>query len=76
MTGVQTCALPILFGRPKDWVDILEMLRHGTVDVPKAVGWLVQILGHKDERPARLRALALVGPEEEISPKALFERRT
>ena len=76
ISATHLAVLKAMFDRPKDWVDILEMLRHGTVDVPKAVGWLVQILGHKDERPARLRALALVGPEVAISPKALFERRT
>jgi len=76
ISATHLAVLKAMFDRPKDWVDILEMLRHGSVDVPRAVGWLVQILGHKDERPARLSALALAGPEEKISPTALFGRRS
>jgi hypothetical protein len=39
-----------LFDRPKDWVDITEMLSYGNVDVPVVRDWLVRIVGAKDLR--------------------------
>lgn len=44
------------FNRTKDWADIEEMLRVGTVDVHRALGWLVDLLGTDDERVVRFRA--------------------
>lgn len=41
-----------LFDRPKDWVDIDEMLAYGGVDVADVRGWLVKILSAKDRRVA------------------------
>lgn len=47
------------FDRPKDWVDILEMMKASAVDIPKALGWLTLMTNEKDERPARFRAFSL-----------------
>ncbi|MFN2538826.1 MAG: hypothetical protein ABR549_11890 [Mycobacteriales bacterium] len=51
-----------LFDRPKDWVDIAEMLEYGSVDAAEALGWVSRLLGRKDRRTQRLSAL-LVGPD-------------
>lgn len=61
----------VLYDRPKDWVYIEEMVRAGTVDAPKALGWLVTLLGD-DARIARLRALFLAEPTANVSVKGLF----
>jgi hypothetical protein len=42
-----------LFDRPKDWVDISEMLAYGEVDVPVVRSWLVRMVGAKDRRVAK-----------------------
>ena len=39
-----------LFDRPKDWVDIAEMLAYGEVDVAAVRAWLVKLVGAKDRR--------------------------
>jgi uncharacterized nucleotidyltransferase DUF6036 len=39
-----------LFDRPKDWVDISEMLAYGEVDVVAVRAWLVRVVGAKDRR--------------------------
>jgi hypothetical protein len=46
------------FDRPKDWVDLHEMVQVGSVDVDHALGVLVRYLGGDDHRVERLRALA------------------
>lgn len=47
-----------LFDRPKDWVDIAEMISYGEVDQDLVRTWLVRILGRGDDRLAHLeRAL-------------------
>jgi hypothetical protein len=45
------------FNRTKDWGDIEAMLDADTVDVHRAMGWLVDLLGPDDERLVRLRRL-------------------
>lgn len=45
------------FNRTKDWADIEAMIDADTVDVHRAMGWLVDLLGPDDERLARLRRL-------------------
>jgi hypothetical protein len=45
------------FDRTQDWADIEAMLRAGTIDVPRVLGWLVELLGADDPRVARLREL-------------------
>ena len=44
------------FNRTKDWADIEEMLQAETVDVHRALGWLVDLLGADDERLTRFRS--------------------
>jgi hypothetical protein len=44
------------FNRTKDWADIEEMLRVGSVDVHRTLGWLVDLLGPDDERVERFRS--------------------
>jgi hypothetical protein len=53
------------FDRTKDWADIEAMLAAGTVDVHRALGWLVDLLGSHDARVARLEALVDQPPPEE-----------
>jgi hypothetical protein len=45
------------FNRTKDWADIEAMIDTGSVDLHRALGWLVDLLGPDDERLAHLRAL-------------------
>lgn len=47
-----------VFDRPKDWLDIEEMIAWGTViDAAEVFGWIEKILGGDSERHARLAAL-------------------
>ncbi|HYB22586.1 MAG TPA: hypothetical protein VED41_02235 [Solirubrobacteraceae bacterium] len=47
-----------IFGRPKDWVDIEEMLAWGTeVDESEVMRWVDEILGAGSEQHARLHEL-------------------
>jgi len=48
------------FNRTKDWADLEEMQRAGTLDVDRVIGVLVRYLGADDHRVERL--LALAGP--------------
>lgn len=51
-----------VFDRPKDWLDIEEMLRWGTeVDAPRALGWVGDILGPQSGQYARLNELLSAG---------------
>ena len=44
-----------VFDRPKDWLDIEEMLRWGTeVDAARTLRWVGDILGPESEQYARL----------------------
>ncbi len=61
------------FNRSKDWVDLEEMLRAGTLDRDGVVGVLVRYLGVDDERVTRLldldRSMGEVGGAGEPMPK-------
>ena len=47
-----------VFDRPKDWLDIEEMVRWGTViDTGAALGWVVSILGDDSEQYTKLAAI-------------------
>ncbi len=51
-----------VFDRPKDWLDIEEMLRWGTeVDAVRALGWVGEILGPESKEYARLHELLSAG---------------
>ncbi len=50
------------FDRPRDWVDIEEMVAAGTLDVDFVLGALVHYLGADDDRITRLRALVRADP--------------
>jgi hypothetical protein len=67
--------LKAMFNRSKDWVDIESMLRHGSVDVQRAIGWLVTLQGPDEEAPARIRAMSLLGPEVEPNVRELFNQK-
>jgi hypothetical protein len=46
------------FDRPKDWVDIEEMVSWGTkIDNPIVLGWIEKILGVESEQYTRLSAM-------------------
>lgn len=48
----------VVFDRPKDWLDIEEMIAWGTaIDAAETLGWIEQILGRDSEQHARLSAL-------------------
>ena len=47
------------FDRPRDWVDLVEMLEMGSVDVEVVLGTLVLMLGGDDVRVARFTELAM-----------------
>jgi hypothetical protein len=47
----------VLFDRPKDWVDIADMLKAGTVDVAEALYWVQELLGVGHPSFDRLAAL-------------------
>ena len=65
----------VLFDRPKDWVDIQEMIWTGSVDIQKATGWLYTLLGD-DSRLARFRAATLTGRSGEVTFREAVGRRT
>jgi hypothetical protein len=51
-----------VFDRPKDWLDIEEMLRWGTeVDAARALGWVGDILGPQSRQYSRLNELLSAG---------------
>jgi hypothetical protein len=51
-----------IFGRPKDWLDIDEILRWGTeVDATRTLWWVGEILGPEAEQYARLAELLPTG---------------
>ncbi len=48
----------VVFDRPKDWLDIEEMIAWGTaIDARETLGWVREILGEDSEQYARLVAL-------------------
>ena len=64
ISATHLAVLKALFDRPKDWVDILEMMKSKSVDVHKAIGWLSTFTSGRDERTARMRAFALARPSD------------
>ncbi len=50
--------LKVFFNRTKDWADLEEMHKAGTLDVSAVTGVIVTYLGQDDERVAKLAALA------------------
>jgi hypothetical protein len=51
-----------LFNRPKDWVDLAEMISRQTVNEDAVLGAIVRYLGPDDERVGRFRALLSAPP--------------
>jgi hypothetical protein len=48
----------VVFDRPKDWLDVEEMIDWGTaIDAGETLGWVREILGEDSEQYARLAAL-------------------
>ena len=75
ISATHLTVLKAMFNRSKDWVDIESMLRHGSVDVQRAIGWLVTLQGPDEEAPARIRAMSLLGPEVELNVRELFNQK-
>ncbi len=47
----------VVFDRPKDWLDVEEMIAWGTaIDAVETLGWIGEILGEGSEQYARLAA--------------------
>lgn len=78
ISATHLAVLKALFDRPKDWVDILEMMKSNSVDVHLAIGWLSTFTSERDERTARMRAFGLARPtttdRESINFKDLLNR--
>lgn len=64
ISATHLAVLKALFDRPKDWIDIMEMMKHKSVDVQRAIGWLASMTSERDERTARFRAFSLARPDE------------
>jgi hypothetical protein len=48
----------VVFDRPKDWLDVEEMIAWGTaIDAAEVLGWIREILGEDSEQYARIAAL-------------------
>lgn len=48
----------VVFDRPKDWLDVEEMIAWGTaIDEAEVLGWVQEILGRASEQHTRLAAL-------------------
>ncbi|MBJ7293037.1 MAG: nucleotidyl transferase AbiEii/AbiGii toxin family protein [Ilumatobacteraceae bacterium] len=75
ISATHLTVLKAMFNRSKDWVDIESMLRHGSVDVQRAIGWLVTLQGPDEEAPARIRAMSLLGPEVEPNVRELLNQK-
>lgn len=53
----------VIFDRPKDWVDIEEMVRWGTeIDGVVVLGWIEMFLGVGSKQGERLRAMLAATP--------------
>ncbi|HWA68037.1 MAG TPA: nucleotidyl transferase AbiEii/AbiGii toxin family protein [Mycobacteriales bacterium] len=53
LSATDLAVFKALFDRPKDWVDIAEMLSYGEVDAAAVRKWLVRMIGAKDRRVAK-----------------------
>lgn len=65
----------VLFDRRKDWGDIEELVRFGSVDVAEVQSWLSEIVGAQDDRLARFAQLVaevVAGLHEEPLARDLF----
>jgi hypothetical protein len=59
-----------VFDRPKDWLDIDEMVRWGTeIDASVALRWVADILG--PDAPQYTRLSDLLGPASDATPSRL-----
>lgn len=58
ISGTDLVIFKALFDRPKDWVDIAEMVAYGNVDLDDARSWLTRLVGRRDRRVLRLTELA------------------
>lgn len=72
ISATHLAVLKALFDRPKDWVDIMEMMRVQVIDVPHAVGWLASMTSERDERTARMRAFSTVKPSDPRTPEEVL----
>jgi len=48
----------VMYDRPKDWVDLTEMVEFGSIDIEGVAAQLIGILGSNDPRIGRLTRLA------------------
>ncbi len=58
VSATHLTVLKAMFDRPKDWVDIGDMVTAGTVDTAEAQRWLAEILGPDHHSTRRLGELA------------------
>lgn len=58
VSGTDLVIFKALFDRPKDWVDIAEIIAYGDVDLTEARLWLGRLVGRRDRRAVRLAELA------------------
>ena len=56
--AVELAVFKAMFDRPRDWGDIAELKRAGTLDVPAVRAALVDMIGEDDPRLAKLDEIA------------------
>ncbi len=57
-----------LFNRPRDWVDLAEMVARGRLNADEALGTLARYLGPDDERIGRFRGLMVAPSRRDETP--------
>jgi hypothetical protein len=63
----------VVFDRPKDWLDIAEMVAWGTeIDAVQALGWVARLLG--DDAPGYARLADLLGEKAAAGPPQRHDR--
>ncbi|HVW81151.1 MAG TPA: hypothetical protein VHB69_09465 [Mycobacteriales bacterium] len=58
VSATDLSVLKALFDRPKDWVEIGEMLAYGEVDAGEVRTWMARVAGAKDRRVAKWDAMS------------------
>jgi hypothetical protein len=66
ITATDLTVFKALFDRPKDWVDITEMLRAGAVDREEALRWVAEIVGA--DADVYLRLQSMINDTDETDP--------
>lgn len=58
LDGSELRVFKMMYARPRDWIDIEEVLRAGTIDVAEACTAFGRTMGPEHEASVRLRTIA------------------